>query len=123
MNNAIQNSGIVVSSPSTYTSSFCTLSNNKVSGSICFNFDIATETITMLFGIFVHNNSPSWGVVYNNGAGSKKMMYYIFQNNQNYLFSVKDGSLEVSHSFIDHSESSFSISTPVSSLTNNSFTS
>jgi len=122
MNNAIQNSGIVVSSPSTYTSSFCTLSNNKVSDSICFNFNTASGTITMLFGIFVHNNSPSWGVVYNNGAGSRKMMYCIFQNNHNYLFSVRDGSLEVSHSFIDHSESSFSISTPVSALTNNSFT-
>jgi len=48
------------------------------------------------------------------------MMYCIFKNNQNYLFCVYGGSLEVSHSFIDHSES-FSDG-EVSTSNNNSFT-
>jgi len=49
------------------------------------------------------------------------MMYCIFQNNQNNLFCVYEGSLEVSHSFIDHS-GSFSISIAISTSNNNSFT-
>ena len=49
-------------------------------------------------------------------------MYCIFKNNQNTLFSVWGGSLEVSHSFIDHSASSFSTSIAVSISNNNSFT-
>jgi len=49
-----------------------------------------------------------------------KMMHFIFHNNQNTLFWVWSGSLEVSHSFISHSRSS-STSTIVST-TNNSLT-
>ena len=49
------------------------------------------------------------------------MMYFIFKNNQNTLFCVYGGSIEVSHSFIDHS-GSFSTSTAVSTSNNNSFT-
>ena len=57
----------------------------------------------MSYANIVHSNSPSqYGVVYVHGAVSKKIMYCIFKNNQNYLFYVNGGSLEVSHSFIDH---------------------
>ena len=74
----------------------------------------------MSYANIVHNNSPSqYGVVYVYGAGSRKMMYCIFKNNQNYLFCVWEGSLEVSHSFIDHSGSSFSTSIVVSTSNNN----
>ena len=77
----------------------------------------------MSYANIVHNNSPSQynGVVYVTGAGSRKMMYCIFKNNQNTLFCVWEGSLEVSHSFIDHSASSFSTRTAVSTSNNNSF--
>jgi len=76
----------------------------------------------MSYANIVHNNSPSSrGVVYVNGAGSKMMMYCIFKNNQNTLFCVDWGSFEVSHSFIDHSASSFSTLIAVSTSTNNSF--
>jgi len=68
-----------------------------------------------------HNNCPSdYGVVYVEGGGSIKIMYCIFQNNENYLFS-DGGSLEVSHSFISQS-GSFSIYTAVSTSNNNSIT-
>ena len=49
------------------------------------------------------------------------MKHCIFQNNQNYLFHVFGGSLEVSHSIINHS-SSFSLATAVSTSYNNTFT-
>jgi len=76
----------------------------------------------MSYANIVHNNSPSqYGVVFVSGAGSRKMMYCIFKNNQNTLFYIDSGSLEVSHSFIDHS-GSFSTSTAVSTSNNNSFT-
>jgi len=78
----------------------------------------------MSYANIVHNNSPSQynGVAYVEGAGSRKMMYCIFKNNQNTLFCVNQGSLEVSHSFIDHSESLFSTSIAVSTSNNNSLT-
>ena len=75
----------------------------------------------MSYGNIVHNNSPSNGVVTVDGAGSRKMMYCIFHNNQNYILCVRGGSIEVSHSFIYHS-ASFSTSIAVSTSNNNSFT-
>jgi len=48
------------------------------------------------------------------------MLYCIFHDNQNTLFYVFGGSLEVSNSFIDHS-GSFSQATSVSTSNNNSF--
>jgi len=122
MNNAQTTSGFYIQSPSSFTSSHCTFSNNKVSEYKCINFDSALGTILMSYANIVHNNSPNdYGVVFVSGAGSKKMMYCIFRNNQNTLFCVWSGSLEVSHSFISHS-ASFSTSTSVSKSNNNSFT-
>ena len=119
MNNAIQISGIWISSPSSFISSHCTFSNNKVTGYSCIYFS-STSGIMSNANI-VHNNSPSnYGIVHVDGAGSRKMIYCIFQNNQNRLFYVLGGSLEVSHSFIYHSTASFSISTSVSTSNNNS---
>jgi len=123
MNNACMCSGIRIYSPSSFTSSHCTFSNNKVSDSICIYFSSSSVTISMSYANIVHNNNPIqyYGVVYVDGAGSRKMMYCIFKNNQITLFCVWEGSLEVSHSFIDHS-GSFSTSTTVSTSINNSFT-
>ena len=57
----------------------------------------------------VQNNSPSrYGVVYAREEGSRLMMFCIFKNNQDTLFYVHEGSLEVSHSFIEHSSQSLS---------------
>jgi len=122
MNNANWASSICIYSPSSFTSSHCTFSNNKISEWICIYFYSTSGTISMSYANIIHNNSPSqYGVVYFSGAGSRKMMYCIFKNNQNYLFCVWGGSLEVSHSFIYHS-ASFSTSTAVSTSNNNSFT-
>jgi len=122
MNNAIQVSGIFSQSPFSFTTSHCTFSNNKVSNGICIFFSSSSGTISMSYANIVHNNSPSIGVVYVREAGSRKMMYCIFNKNQNYLFCVYGGSLELLHSFIDHSTSSFSTLTVVSTSNNNSFT-
>jgi len=48
-------------------------------------------------------------------------MFCIFHKNEKYLFSVYSGSLEVSHSFIDHISSFFSNSIAVITSKNNSF--
>jgi len=119
MNNALGVSGFFIDHPSTSTSAHCTFSNNKVSERRCLQLYSESGTISILYANIVHNNSPSLGVVYVNRAGSRKMMYCIFHNNQNYLFCVYEGSLDVFHSFIDHSSSLFSTSTPIST-TNNS---
>jgi len=119
MNNAYLGSGISFRSPSSFTSSHCTFSNNKVTSSNCLEFD--TGTISMSSANIVHNNSPNQGVVYVTGDGSIKLLYCIFKNNQNRLFYIESGSLEVSHSFIDHT-GQLSTSTSVSTALNNSFT-
>jgi len=121
MNHASTVSGIWIYSPSSFISSHCTFSNNKVSNYVCIYLHSTSGTISMSYANIVHNNSPSIGVVYAWGVGSRKMMYCIFQNNQNTLFNLESGSLEVSHSFIDHS-ASFSTSTAVLTSNNNSFT-
>ena len=121
-NKAKQVSGIGVSSPSSFTSFHSTFSNNNSSECICIALQSALGAISFFYTNIVHNNSPSqFGVVYTHEGGSKKMKYCIFQNNQNYLFCVYSSSLEVSHSFIDHSTLSFSYMIPVSTATNNSF--
>jgi len=122
MNNAYMGSGIGIWSPSTFTSSHCTFSNNKVSDSVCIFIWSDPGTISMSYANIVHNNSPKDGIVSVFKGGPIKMMYCIFQNNQNYLFYLETGSLEVSHSFIDHSSSSFSSENAVSTLNNNSLT-
>jgi len=125
MNIAVQVSGISIMYPNLFTGIHCTLSNNKVSSCICLYICSNSETISISFANIVHNNSPSaYGVVYaeGSGLGLRKMSYCIFQNNQNYLFCHNGGSLEVSHSFIEHPTSSFSSSTTVSTDTNNIFT-
>jgi len=119
MNNANQVSGILINNPFSFTSLHCTFSNNKVMNSFCLCF--WSNSGTMSFANIVHNNSPSNGVVFIDG-GSPKMKYCIFQNNQNILFCVWSGSLEVSHSFIGHSSISLSTSTSVLQVTNNSLT-
>jgi len=119
MNNANCMSCIMIQTPNLFASSHCTFSNNQVSDTSCISFFYNSGT--MFFANIVYNNSPNGGVITVNGAGSTKLMYCIFQNNQNTLFYVDSGSLEVSHSFIDHI-GSFSQATAVSTSNNNSFT-
>ena len=126
MNNAETCSGVLIYVPTSFSSSFCTFSNNKVSKYFCiqiYSTTSTTGTVSMSYANIVHNNSPlGYGVVYFVGDISRNMIFCIFKNNSNYLFCLRKGSLQVSHSFIYHSESSFSISVAVSTGTNNSFT-
>jgi len=121
MNKADSGSSILISSPSSFTSSHCTFSNNKVSKCICIYFYSSSGTISMSYANIIQNSSPSLGVVYVDGEGTRKMMYCIFQKNSNFLFYVNSGSLEVSHSFFNHTSSSFSSSYPVLVSLNNSY--
>jgi len=120
MNNANSYSGLYLSSTSSSTSSHCTFSNNKVSDFGCLRFYSALGT--MLYANILNNNSPSGnGVVYVDGGATRKMMYCIFNSNLNYLFCIYSGSLEVCHSFFDHSSIAFSSRSNVSTANNNSF--
>jgi len=120
MNNAKSGSGILIYSSIAFTSSHCTYSNNNVAQYSCIH--IYNSPGTLSFANIVYNNSPTYGIVYVEGTESRKMLYCIFHNNQNRLFCVIAGTLEVSHSFIDHSSSSFSTSKTISTSTNNSLT-
>jgi len=98
MNYAFEVSGIGIWCPSSLASSYCTYSNNKVSNGFCVY--LYTNFGTISYTNIVHNNSPVGGVVVNDGGGSPKFYYCIFDMNQNTLFCVASGGLEVSHSFI-----------------------
>ena len=115
MNKAEYQSGFGISDPSSFTSSHCTFSNNIVANSRNIYIYTSTSSVLISYANIIQNNSPSqYGVLYFDNSGSKKMKYCVFQNNQDYLFCVKSGSLEVSHSFIDHSSQlsrSFAITT------------
>ena len=118
MNNALRYSGISIDSPSSFRSTFFTFSNNKVSQYVCLYF--ASNSGNLSFANIVHINSPSaFGIVYISG-GTPKMNYCIFDMNQNTLFCVNSGSLDISHSIISLS-GSLSTSTAVSIANNNSF--
>jgi len=119
MNKAYRGSGFLFKSPSSFSCSHCSFSNNIVSNSVCINFQ--KHTGTMLFINIINNNSPyEYGIIHFSSV-STKMHYCIFVDNQNTLFSVYYGTNQISHSFISHS-GKFSISTPISTTNNNSFT-
>jgi len=83
MNNAEKVSGIGISSPSSFTSSHCTFSNNKVSYWVCIVFYTNSGTISMSYANIVHNNSPNsgGGVVDVTGALLKRK-FCVFKNNK-----------------------------------------
>jgi len=116
-NNAIQVSALDFRKSSSFNSSFCTFINNKVSISISLYFNTLIGTITT--AIILHNDSPSSHGICSLYDATLKMKYCIYDMNQNTLFSVWSGSLEVSHSFISHS-TKFSISKAVVTSDNNS---
>jgi len=119
MNCAFGYSGIVVSPPTSLTSSFCTFSNNYALRFICIYF--YSNSGTMSYANIVHNNSPSnYGVIYVYGGGSPIMKYCNFYQNQNTLFFISSGKLEVCHSYIHHT-GFLSKSIEVSISNNNSF--
>jgi len=119
MNSVYMVSGVCISSPTSCKSSHCTFSNNKASDWVFI--DSISNSGSLSSANIVNNNCPNrYGVVYLNGV-LPTLDYCIFQNNQNTLFCVFSGSLEVSHSFISHS-SSFSSLTSVSTSINNSLT-
>ena len=122
MNNAREASGVYIESPSSFTSSHCTFSNNQVSSHQCLYLSSSTGTISIDFTNIVHNNSPYDGVVSSGGTVSKNLMFCVFKNNSDHLFCVYSGSLDISHSFIIHSSSSFSTRTSVSTIINNTNT-
>lgn len=99
MNNVYQGSGSAFESPITFQSTFCTFSDNIASYGICIFF--LSNSGTMSNSNIVHNNSPQdYGVIRVVG-GAIKILYCIFDMNQNTLFSFLS-SFELSHCFISH---------------------
>jgi len=117
MNQAESCSGFYTAVPSSFSSSFCTFSNNNVSNSCCLEF--AYNSGSMIFANIVHNNSPQRGIIVD-FMGSYNLNYCVFYSNQDTLFCLNSGSLTLSHCFISHA-STFSTSSSVATSNNNSF--
>ena len=119
LNKAFTSSGFMVELPSTFSSSFCTFSENSVSKGKCIDFHGNSGKV--YYANIVHNNSPSQdGIVYISGNGAYELVYCIFSMNNDTLFYVYTGSLEVSHSFISHL-GTLSTFTSITIGNNNSF--
>ena len=103
--------------PSSFSSIYCTFANNSAKNFMGIRLHSNMGTIT--FAIIIHNNSPSFGVIFVNG-GAPKMMYCIFDMNSNTLFCVQSGSIQLSHCFISHNDQ-LSSDLSIETLTNNSF--
>ena len=101
LNQALTESALVVSLPTSFQSSHCTFSNNKVSGSTCIR--LVKNTGSILFANFVHNNSPSQGNIYVFSNGKYSLNFCVFDFNTGTLFCVHTGELTVLNSFISHS--------------------
>jgi len=100
MNNAYLGSGLAVWSPSSFSFSYSTFSNNNVSNGVCIYF--SNNNGIMSFSNIIQNNSPMiYGVVFIDG-GTPSILYSIFKMNKNTLFYISSGSLSLSHSFINH---------------------
>jgi len=103
MNKASQITGVCVSSPTSFLSSYCTFANNYANDCMCIYF--ASGYGIMGFANIVNNNSPnSEAVICVKGSGaSHTLEYCIFFMNQNILFINAAGtSLSIFHSFISH---------------------
>lgn len=101
LNKAIEVSGVVIDTPKTFTCSFCTFSNNKASKSICIC--LFRNSGIFKFVNIIGNNSPTGsGVIYVSNSGSYQMSFCIFYLNQNALFYIFSGSLQISNSMISH---------------------
>jgi len=100
MNTVSSVSGICTESPSTFTSSHCTLSNNKASTGICiYTFSNSGEFSS---SNIISNNGPTYGVIHSNG--SPHFNYCIFAQNQDILFySFGYGTMKLSNCIISHS--------------------
>jgi len=99
---SIETSGFCSSSPTSFTSIYCTFSNNNSSVHSCVFF--SNTNGTMSFTNIIKNNSPEkMGVVLVDSGGFPKMHYCIFNGNFDALFCVWSGSLEVFHCFLSHS--------------------
>jgi len=115
MNHAIQTSGIYIILPTSFTGSFCTISSNKVSHSISIYLNSNSGIVSSTN--IVNNNSPSGNaVIYS--YGSYILSFCVMDNNENTLFRIQSGSLEISNSIISHA-GALSTSTSVSTSMNN----
>jgi len=118
LNLAASVSGLYVYSPSSFSSSRCTFSNNYVSSYVCIK--LYQYSGTFFYIIVVSNNSPSHGIFTMQGNSAYQIKYGILYNNQGTLFSADSGTISLFHSYIQHS-GLFSSSTIVSTSANNSF--
>lgn len=101
MNIAEERASIGISLPSSFSSSFCTFSDNYASKFISLYFH--TNTGVLSFANIIHNNSPAkYSVVRVNGKFT--VHYCVLQRNLDTLFSVYSGTIAVSHCLISHSE-------------------
>jgi len=114
-NNAAQVSGFGTWSSIIFKSSFCTITENKISVHICIYFQSMIGE--MQYANIIKNQSPTVYVEFN----APRMSYCIFDMNQDTLLRVSyGGTLDVSHCFISHT-GTVSDGLPITISNNNTF--
>jgi len=119
LNGATMQSGMGLASSFGFISIYCTITNNNVSNSQCLYLNSINGVFSSIN--LISNNSPSrHGVIYVS-VGSVIFSHCIFFENQDTLFCLSVGVLEIKNSFISHSNN-ISTSNIVSIGLNNTLT-
>ena len=107
-------SGSFFISSSSFISTHCTFSNNNANSNGIWFF---SHYGSIIFANIIHNNSPDFRGVTHVDGGTLMMQNCIFGNNQGTLLRIWTGYLQVSNSYISHSDK-FSTLTPVQTSSN-----
>ena len=102
-NSCIRTSGIYIYYPNKFTSSFCTIVDNKVSESICIVFDGNGNNNNFTFSNIINNNSPSRGIILVQRSGNYEINSCIFKKNEGTLFLVESATLNSKNNKINFS--------------------
>ena len=89
-----QTPGIMISSPNSVDSNYCTISNNKVGHSIAIWLSGGSGIRKLSQWNIVSNDSPSYSIIYDGGGYT--MSNCIFKNNSNSLFPTSNLIVEFS---------------------------
>lgn len=102
LNRAFHSSAILVSFPTSMTSSYCTYSNNIASSSVTIWLQSNSGSVT--YNNIVGNNSPGYSVVLVHESAYSFSHCVFFKNTNTLLSTFISGSLYVTNSYISHSD-------------------
>ena len=101
LNYCIFVSSIYIHNSNQFNLQFCTCNSNIVNNLVCIELSSINNNNNFSFTNIINNNSPGHGLIYNNG-GINNIFNSNFYLNQNYLFYIYNGKLNILNNNINH---------------------